>query len=103
MTQRLFGLNQETNRVVRRPEGIRADCADIRGIKLSQALSKPTQRIDCPQPHVNRQLIVRVQTFGQSHRLPQLVDDSQRAVLKARNNHVKAVRSKVNRRHNPGR
>ncbi len=88
---------EELARVARDAERVRGDGAHAVGAQVAEALPELFQAGERPLARALREAVVLVEPGGQTHLVPQPVDDDRMAVDGARHDHVEAVRSEVDR------
>jgi hypothetical protein len=97
VAQRGFGRQQERLRHGELAHGVGRDGAHALRWDVAQALAETLQAFERAVAHVGIQSALAVEAFGQAHHVAQAIHDAQLPEHVARDHHVEAVRSQVDR------
>ena len=102
MAERLLGGGKERVGVAGAPQRVRAHDTHLMGLHVAEPLAEAPQARERPLLARAVEIAVLVEPGGEPHHLSQPVDDGRLAVLRPRDDHVKAVRAQIDGRHDLG-
>ena len=92
-----FGRAEELSRMTQLPHAVGGDDAHALRWNRADALTEARQAIDRALEHLLAQATAIVESFGQAHGFAQAIDDAQLTEHVARDHHVEAVGTQVDR------
>ena len=96
--EELLGSSNEFGTVACLPQSIGTDDTQTGRRNVAQSLAKTREAVECPLLRFSRQPVMAVETRGELNHFAQAVENLHVPVGDAGNDHVKAVRTEVDRR-----